>query len=172
MTIDVLIAKHHDFLQYAHRRTGDRALAEDIVQDAFVRSLERGADVCESVVGWFFRVVRNAVVDWQRRTAAAERRLDRFAAEVASDVAFDVAFDDDTCFAGDSVMHIVLTLKPEYADALQRIEIDGIAVQDYAAAVGISASNAGVRVFRARKALRKQLARVSAESITAQRGCA
>jgi len=168
MTIDVLIAKHHEFLQYAHRRTGDRALAEDIVQDAFVRSLERGADVCESVVGWFFRVVRNAVVDWQRRTAAAERRLDRFAAEVAS----DVAFDDDTCFASDSVMHIVLTLKPEYADALQRIEIDGIAVQDYAAAVGISASNAGVRVFRARKALRKQLARVSAESITAQRGCA
>jgi len=168
MTIDVLIAKHHEFLQYAHRRTGDRTLAEDIVQDAFVRSLERGADGCESVVGWFFRVVRNAVVDWHRRTAAAERRLDRFAAEVAS----DVALDDDTCFAGDSVMHIVLTLKPEYADALQRIEIDGIAVQDYAAAVGISASNAGVRIFRARKALRKQLARVSAESITAQRGCA
>lgn len=169
MTIDALIAKHDEFLQYAVRRTGDRALAEDIVQDAFVRSLEHGGDVCESVVGWFFRVVRNGVVDCQRRAAVAGRRLDRFAAEVAS---IDVEIDDDVRFPGDSVMQLVSSLKPEYADALQRIEIDGIAVQDYAASVGISASNAGVRIFRARKALRKQFARVSAKDVTALRACA
>ena len=51
------------------------------------------------------------------------------------------------------------TLKPEYADVLRRVELDGVAVKDYADAAGISASNAGVRIFGAREALRKQVAR-------------
>ena len=41
------------------------------------------------------------------------------------------------------------TLKPEYAAALRRVEIDGMSVKDYA-------EEAGGRVFRAREALRKQ----------------
>jgi RNA polymerase sigma-70 factor (ECF subfamily) len=50
------------------------------------------------------------------------------------------------------------TLKPEYAAAITRVEIDDVPVKDYAAETGISASAAAVRVFRARDALRKQLA--------------
>lgn len=50
------------------------------------------------------------------------------------------------------------TLKPEYADALRRIDVDGMPVKTYADEAGTSASNAGVRVFRARDALRKQVA--------------
>jgi hypothetical protein len=38
-------------------------------------------------------------------------------------------------------------------------DVDQVPVKDYAATLGISASNAGVRVFRAREALRKQVAR-------------
>jgi RNA polymerase sigma-70 factor (ECF subfamily) len=57
------------------------------------------------------------------------------------------------------VTELAATLKPEYAEALQRIDVDGAAVKDYAAHAGISPSNAGVRVFRAREALRKQVAR-------------
>jgi RNA polymerase sigma-70 factor (ECF subfamily) len=47
--------------------------------------------------------------------------------------------------------------------------VDGTAVKDYAAHAGISASNAGVRVFRAREALRKQVARVC--GTCAEHGC-
>ena len=61
------------------------------------------------------------------------------------------------------------TLKPEYATALRRIEIDGIAVKDYAAEAGISSNNAGIRIFRARDALRKQLARAC--GTCAEHGC-
>jgi RNA polymerase sigma-70 factor (ECF subfamily) len=39
------------------------------------------------------------------------------------------------------------------------MEIEGVAVKDYADVAGISASNAGVRIFRAREALRGQVAR-------------
>jgi RNA polymerase sigma-70 factor (ECF subfamily) len=51
------------------------------------------------------------------------------------------------------------TLKPEYAAALKRVEVDGLAIKEYADEAGISSNNGAVRVFRAREALRKQVAR-------------
>ena len=54
---------------------------------------------------------------------------------------------------------LAATLKDDYADALRSIELDGVAVKDYAEQAGISTNNAGVRVFRAREALRKQVMR-------------
>jgi acyl-CoA reductase-like NAD-dependent aldehyde dehydrogenase len=54
------------------------------VQDAFVRSMERGDEIRDSVVGWFYRVLRNAVIDHQRRQAVANRRLEGLAAELES----------------------------------------------------------------------------------------
>ena len=61
------------------------------------------------------------------------------------------------------------TLKQEYAEALQKIDVDGMPVKEFAAAEGISASNAGVRVFRAREALRKQVVRSC--GTCAEHGC-
>jgi len=63
----------------------------------------------------------------------------------------------------------VAELKPEYAAALKRVDVDGIAVQEFAAEAGITANNASVRLFRAREALRN---RVSATCRTcADHGC-
>lgn len=154
--IDQLVANHREFLAFVERRIGNRALAEEILQDAFVRSLDRGDEIRDSVVGWFYRVLRNAVIDRQRRQAVADRRLDQFAAELesSSDGGEELAGVVCRC-----VGQLADTLKPEYADALRRIEVEGVAVKDYADAAGISASNAGVRIFRARDALRKQVAR-------------
>ena len=36
-----LVDNHRAFLAYLERRVGDRALAEDILQDAFIRLVER-----------------------------------------------------------------------------------------------------------------------------------
>jgi RNA polymerase sigma factor (sigma-70 family) len=165
--VTLLVENHRDFLRYVERRVGDRATAEEIVQDAFVRNLDRGDEIRESVVGWFYRVLRNAVIDHQRRRAVEGRRLDAFAAELAS--APQNADDELGRFACACVSRLAATLKPEYADALRRIEVDGVAVKDYADATGISASNAGVRIFRARAALRAQVARSC--GTCAEHGC-
>jgi RNA polymerase sigma factor (sigma-70 family) len=161
----VLLANHREFLSYVERRIGDRALAEEILQDAFVRSLDRTEEIRESAIGWFYRVLRNAVIDQQRRRAAAHRRLDAFAAELGS----QQESPELAAVACRCVSELAATLKPEYAEALQRIEVEGIPVADYAQAAGISASNAGVRVFRAREALRKQVARAC--GTCAEHGC-
>ena len=56
-----------------------------------------------------------------------------------------------------------------YADALRRIEVDGLAVKDYVTEIGISSNNAAVRVLRARGALRKRIAHSCGACAT--RGC-
>lgn len=164
--VDQLVGNHREFLRYVERRVGNRAIAEEIVQEAFVRSLDRGDDIRDSVVGWFYRVLRNAVIDHQRRQAVADRRLDEFAAELEAGGEGGEELSNVVCAC---VAQLANTLKPEYADALRRIEIDQVPVKDYAEAVGISASNAGVRIFRAREALRKQVARSC--GTCAEHGC-
>jgi RNA polymerase sigma-70 factor (ECF subfamily) len=161
-----LVANHREFLRFVERRVGNRALAEEIVQDAFVRTLGHGNEIRDSVIGWFYRVVRNAVIDHQRRQARANRRLDEFAVELAATDAGDEELARVACAC---VGELAATLKPEYADALRQIEIAGVSVKEYAAAQGISAGNAGVRIFRAREALRKQVARSC--GTCAEHGC-
>ena len=163
--VATLVANHREFLAFVQRRVGDRALAEEILQDAFVRSVDKLDTVRETAVGWFYRVLRNAIVDHARRQAAADRRLEAYANEPG-----DEPGDDDlhrvVCRC---VGELADTLKPEYAAALRRIEIDGVSVKAYADEAGISSNTAGVRIFRAREALRKQVARSC--GTCAEHGC-
>jgi RNA polymerase sigma factor (sigma-70 family) len=168
----VFVENHRDFLSFLERRVGSRAVAEDILQEAFVRGMGRlRLDDEEdpsrsSIVGWFYRTLRNAAVDHHRRHGAANRALAAFAAETGDSAEPDVELRDAVC---QCVRRLAATLKPAYAEALERIEVDGASVKDYAAEVGISASNAAVRVFRAREALRGQLARSC--GTCAEHGC-
>jgi len=121
--ISVLVANHREFLTYVERRVGDRALAEEILQEAFVKSLDKADQIRDSAVGWFYRVLRNAVIDHQRRHATATRRLEAFAAELDEFVPPAGEVRDAVCRC---VAQLADTLKPEYANALRRVEIDGV----------------------------------------------
>lgn len=163
--VETFVANHRELLRYVEKRVGSRALAEEILQDVFVRSLDHQEEIRESTLGWLYRVLRNAVIDHQRRSAVELRRLEAFAAETG-----DAESDEElTRVACRCTLELASTLKPEYADVLRRVEIEGLAVKDYASAAGISASNAGVRVFRARRALREQVARAC--GTCAEHGC-
>jgi RNA polymerase sigma-70 factor (ECF subfamily) len=153
-----LVANHRDFLAFVERRVGNRATAEEILQDAFVRSMDKFDTVRETAVGWFYRVLRNAIIDHYRRTASAERRHEAYAREENEQNA-DQADEELQRVVCKCVGELAGTLKPEYAAALKRVEVDGLSVKDYADEAGISSNNAGVRIFRAREALRKQVAR-------------
>jgi len=166
--VEQLVANHRAFLAFVERRVGSRALAEDILQDAFVRGVERADQVRdeESIRAWFYRLLRNAVIDHQRRHGASDRMLDAFAKELESAESPPPDVVDVVCKC---VAELATTLKPEHREALERIEIDGVAVKDYGAEIGITANNAGVRVFRARQALREQVKRAC--GTCAEHGC-
>ena len=75
----------------------------------------------------------------RRRRAASERALDAFETELAGLTEPARETRDAVCAC---VSRLAATLKPEYREALQQVEIEGASVKDYAAAAGISASNA------------------------------
>lgn len=153
----VLVENHRAFLGFLEKRVGSRAIAEDILQDAFVKSMDKVSALRdqEAIVPWFYRLLRNAAVDYQRRRGAAGKALAAFAEELEIEQS-GTETHGAVCAC---VAKLAATLEPKYAEALQRIDIDGIAVKDYASEAGITSNNAGVRIFRARDALRKQVQR-------------
>jgi RNA polymerase sigma-70 factor (ECF subfamily) len=155
--ISVLLENHRAFLGYLERRVGDRALAEDILQDAFIKVMDRPdqAPADEGVVPWFYRTLRNAAIDRFRRQGTADRAVEAFAREIETHASPEPEMEGEICAC---VGRLAATLKPEYAEALQAIDVQGTAVKAFAAERGLSASNAGVRVFRAREALKKRVA--------------
>ena len=153
--VAVLVENHRAFLRYLERRLGSRSAAEDILQDAFVRNLDRFDAVPEqALVPWFYRVLRNALIDYTRRTGAANRALTALAREVESAEVSPADLHREICAC---ITRLAATLKPEYAEALRDIDVDGMAVTAFADGKGLSPSNAGVRLFRARQALRRQV---------------
>jgi RNA polymerase sigma factor (sigma-70 family) len=82
--VRTLVANHRQFLAFLESRVKSRALAEDILQDAFVRGVNKLDTLRsdESAIAWFYRVLRNAIIDHRRRLGAAERKLAAFGQEV------------------------------------------------------------------------------------------
>ena len=154
--VATLVSNHRAFLAFVQRRVESRDVAEEILQNAFVKNVEKFDTIRETTVGWFYKVLRNAIIDHRRRKTVAEKRLASYATDAEANDTRDDELHGVVCKC---VAELASTLKPEYADALRRIEVEGISVKDYAEQIGISSSNAGVRVFRARDALRKQVVR-------------
>jgi RNA polymerase sigma-70 factor (ECF subfamily) len=152
----MLVENHRAFLRFLERRVGDRALAEDLLQDAFVRSLDRLSSLPgEGLVPWFYRVLRNAAIDLHRRRGAEARALEAFAREMADAAAPPEDLRREICAC---VVRLAETLKPEYAEALRVVDVGDTSVKAFAEGSGLTTSNAGVRVHRARQALRRQVA--------------
>jgi RNA polymerase sigma factor (sigma-70 family) len=163
-----LLAQRNKFLAFLERRVSDASLAEDLLQAAYLRACQHQdrTDLDESATAWFYRLLRNAVIDNYRRQQTRGKALEAWARELetAAQPSSQVENEICACLGG-----VIDTLKPEYADVLRATDLGGQRLQDFAHQHGLSASNAGVRVHRARKALRKQLVRTC--GACAQHGC-
>lgn len=155
VALQALVDNHRRFLDFLERRTGSRADAEDVLQGAVVRALEKGADLRdeESAVAWIYRLLRNALVDRHRAEAARGRATESRANMGGGD---DVELQGEACRC---VMGLLPTLKAEYAELIRRVDLDGEAVHGAARAIGITPGNAGVRLHRARRALLREVRR-------------
>jgi len=135
--IQRLVESHRQFLSFVERRVESRAVAEDILQSAFVRGLERGAEVRdeESAVAWFYRVLRNAVVDHYRHRASTERALEGWGREFIAQTTPEAELQRDICQCISALME---TLKPEYQQALRIVDLDEGSLNDLAQRSGIT----------------------------------
>ena len=150
-----LVEGHRTFLSFLERRVESRAAAEDILQSAFARGLEHGAGVQdEKVVAWFYRVLRNAVIDHYRHRSASANAMEVLGRDFSESQEPEAELYQEIC---QCVSGLLTTLKPEYRDALRIVDLEDGKLSDLAQQSSISAENAAVRVHRARKALRRQV---------------
>jgi RNA polymerase sigma factor (sigma-70 family) len=151
--VNVLLARRDEFLGFLARRVPDRALAEDLLQSALATAVTQVQTVedPEKLVPWFYRVLRNAVIDEARRRGTQERAAEAYALEPA-----EAAPNLNTC---PCVMHAKARLKPSYVAALDGVVVGEQSLARFAEAEGISTINAGVRAHRAREALREEVER-------------
>lgn len=143
------------YLSFVRRRVSQNEIAEDILQEATLRAIEQAHALREKLAfeGWFFRILRNAIIDYRRRNGVEVRGKDAFFGQVAD----SVEAQERVAHPCACVVPLMGELKEEYREVLQRVEIEEQKVRDFAEQEGISPNNAGVRVHRARAALKKQV---------------
>lgn len=151
-----LVEEHRRFLRFVQRRVGSRDEAQEILQDALATGLERGGSLRDedSVIAWFYRILRNAIAAHHRRGAAERRALRRLPTSAAVDAGFDRDLERVVC---QCVTRELAALRPEHATLLRRCDVDGRPIVAVAAELGISPGSARVRLHRARRALRERL---------------
>ena len=153
-----LLVQHHGrFLAFLRRRVESDTVAEDILQDAYTKSLEKLDQVRddESVVAWFYRLLRNAVIDHYRK-AGVEKKAKAALAEDAAE-GFEPELRESICSC---ISDVLPTLTPEYADIVGAVELGERSIAEVAAEKGLTTNNATVRLHRARTALRRRLVQV------------
>ena len=151
-----LLEQRVAFLRFLTAKVGPVA-AEDVLQSCYLKLVEKGPQLQkdESVVSWFYTVLRHATVDYYRRNAARDRAHEQFAAEAPVSYETELMANICQCLPG-----VLETLKPEYREALQAVDLEGRSVSEYANQEGTTPNNVGVRLHRARKAAVKRLTQV------------
>src|SRR5215471_2057413 len=72
-----LLESRAQFLNFLKKRVSSPDVAEELLQDAFLKSVEKSGDIrdAESIVAWFYRVLRNSVIDHYRSSGRNPQEL-------------------------------------------------------------------------------------------------
>jgi len=152
-----LVANHRDFLRFLVRRVGDADTAEDVLQQFCLRAVSRGSELrqSESAVAWLYRLLRTTLVDHYRSDTTRRRREADYARmEILSDDGRDAELESTICACLETLLP---TLKAEYADILQRVDLRETPPREVARDLGLTPSNVRVRLHRARQAIKESL---------------
>ena len=154
--------------RYVSRRVGgDASLAEDVVQDAWMRAIAHwpASGVPREPLAWLIRVVRNALASHFRRLRpelvdpALLDRLER-------DDATDAADDPDAAAA---VNWALARMRRAHAELIEELYFDGRSVREIARARGLTERAVEGRLRRARLTLKRKLVRLRSRGATRAR---
>lgn len=140
--------------RFAAKLTGNPDSAEDICQDAFLKARDaiQGLVKAESLRSWLFSIVRNEINAHFRRfrgNGAIDREM-----LAAAETPHDLIEQDEIVGL---VSQAVEALKPEYRAVILLREYEQLSYREIAEATGDTESSVKSRLFKARRALLKQL---------------
>jgi RNA polymerase sigma-70 factor (ECF subfamily) len=140
--------------QFILSRVSDEALAEDILQDVFLKIHARIDTLKDDtkIQSWIYQITRNAVIDYYRHQKIEVEIPETLPAfdETPQNPAFQQ-------IAAGLKAAILRELPEKYAQALFLTEFQGLTQKELAQKLGISVSGAKSRVQRARQLVKEQL---------------
>ncbi len=144
-------AHEAELLAYLTHQLHDSVLAQDLLQEVFLKSMRLGRGFCtlDNPRAWLYRVAKNAVVD-QARSAKPHCELPHdLIAPVDERAPVDAL---DAC-----VLHNLDHLTPDDRSIVHACDIAGQTVRDYAQTHALGLPAAKSRLLRARTRLRQLL---------------
>ena len=150
-------------LAYATRLTGDRAAAEDVVQETLVRAWRHSQSLVSekgSVRGWLLTVARNIVTDRVRAKAARPQEVAE--SPTTPPVERDHA---DSVVNSMVVLDALDRLSAEHRDVLVELYYRGRTVSEAADVLGVPAGTVKSRSYYALRAMKGVLAGTAAEAV-------
>lgn len=142
----------NDLFRYAYWLSGDRSIADDLVQETLVRawkSLDRLNDP-KAVKGWLLTIVK-------RENARRFERKALTPSELPPEELAASRTDYDTSTEAFVLRQALQRLPEEYREPLLLQVIHGYSQKEIADHLGLSVAGAGTRLFRAREKLREML---------------
>lgn len=145
-----------DLFRYGYWLSRDRQIAEDLVQETFLRAWRaiESLNDAKAAKSWLFTILRRENARrFEKKSARAElTTLDDEMVEVFAAVDDDFANIDSI-----AVRHALMQLPANYAEPLVLQVIGGYSCDEIAEIVGVKPGAVMTRVFRARQKLRKLL---------------
>ena len=142
----------------AARIVRDRALAEDLAQEAFARAFERLAtyDQQRRFVNWFFQILHNVTIDYLRRKHLPTVSLDDLQeAGTLTPTAVSTA-DSPEAQAEQAALARALDvalarIRPEYREAVVLCYREELSIEEVAEIMSLPSGTVKTYLFRARK---------------------
>jgi RNA polymerase sigma-70 factor (ECF subfamily) len=138
---------------YLRRHLSDPALADDLLQDVFVKALasKQAGRHIENLTGWLYAATRTTLVDHFRATRTPMEALSDEIPNAESD---DLWMHQEL---SSCLKLFIEKLAPLYRGTLIAIEFQGATMRSLAEAQGVSVSAIKSRAARARAMLREML---------------
>jgi RNA polymerase sigma-70 factor, ECF subfamily len=150
-----LIHRYSDPLyRHALGMTGSPDVAEDILQQSFIKAYNHLAEVRGRFDAWLFRIVANGCKDWLkniRRTHVSYDEDDQPSAYATPDE------DLDRSELRDDLDRALLSLAPSLREAFVMKHVEGRSYEEMADLLGTTVGALKMRVHRAREALQALL---------------
>jgi RNA polymerase sigma-70 factor (ECF subfamily) len=144
---------HKQLLSFILKRVKDKSIAEDILQEVFIKihskidSLQEG----RKVKAWLFQITRNTIIDYYRKADSLED-LDSPVNDLEAENDPSALEDIQTC-----IVPMIKSLPEDYRDALLLTELNGLSQKELSEKLKISYSAAKSRVQRGRSLLKEAL---------------
>jgi RNA polymerase sigma factor (sigma-70 family) len=149
-----LLDNVHEFVGFARKRLGDPELAADAVQESLLKALKAADQIRdeENARAWFYRILRQTIIDLYRRRGAHDRAL----AELENNLNSPPDTEEERIVCA-CMERLLPAVNPQYGLLINRLDFNEEAPDTMAASLGISRNNLNVRLHRARQQLKRRL---------------